>query len=200
MICNRLRKAASDVAELQWFGTEVQSQLTGMGQNAARAAADRLVELVKANISTQGPPRSLPGEFPHRDEGTLEASITAVPNADGTGYSVGSDDPVALWLELGTVAMSPRPFLTRTALESGGELGAAAVAGAQGGAGGISDADIAAASARLSAAGGTRKGGYARAGGGRGGGGKRKKSVEIRQLEKELKKANKLRPQPPGKG
>jgi hypothetical protein len=86
------------VAELQWFGVEVASQLTGMEQNAARAAADRLVELVKANISTQGPPRSLPGAFPHREEGTLEASITAVPNADGTGYSVGSDLEYAPYL------------------------------------------------------------------------------------------------------
>lgn len=67
-------------------------------------------------ISIGGPPRSLPGEYPHADTGKLRQSINWSLGRDGSKFvlSIGSKLIYSGFLEWGTVKMEPRPFVERT--------------------------------------------------------------------------------------
>lgn len=104
------------------------------------AAAVHLVNRIKENISipsrtvtykqthggktkkvlgARGSNRSKPGEFPHKDYGTLRASITCDVQEQGDKVvaRIGSPLKYSLYLELGTRKMAARPFLRRTLKE-----------------------------------------------------------------------------------
>lgn len=61
-------------------------------------------------ISIWGPPRSLPGEPPHRDTGALWKSFY-VDEPEKGAADIGSDSPYVLYLEFGTDKMEPRPHM-----------------------------------------------------------------------------------------
>ncbi len=83
----------------------------GIGE-AANILKDELKEL----ISIQGPPRSKPGESPHKDTGDLYASIEVIGPAvqeDTVIASVGTQLPQGLWMEYGTGASASDPKKTK---------------------------------------------------------------------------------------
>jgi phage gpG-like protein len=74
------------------------------------SAAQQLESAVKQSLSrTPGDDHSTPW----LRTGTLRDSIAH--SADETGAAIGSDDPVAVYQELGTRTVPPRPFLAPSA-------------------------------------------------------------------------------------
>ena len=81
-----------------------------LGRNALGQAADALAGAVRQALSHP------PGEdhaAPWLRTGKLRASITC--EATDTAAVIGSSDPVAVYQELGTSAIPPRPFLAGVA-------------------------------------------------------------------------------------
>ncbi len=80
------------------------------------AKAGRMLEgKLRELIGIQGPPRSSPGEPPHRDTGGLQASIETigpVEQGDLIVAATGTAVPHGLFLELGTSRMAARPWLS----------------------------------------------------------------------------------------
>lgn len=70
-------------------------------------------------LGARGSSRSRPGEFPHKDYGTLRQSITwqIDETANGITARVGTPVSYARDLEFGTRKMAARPFLRRTLKE-----------------------------------------------------------------------------------
>ncbi|MGE3314006.1 MAG: hypothetical protein AB7O26_02740 [Planctomycetaceae bacterium] len=88
-------------------------------------AAARFAQQVVENISrpVQEGSRSTAGDYPCRDSGALAGSIAVIAPEQLT-RQVLTDAEQGLLLELGTPAMAPRPYLTRTLDEISIELGA----------------------------------------------------------------------------
>lgn len=72
----------------------------------------------KKVLGPRGSNRSRPGEFPHKDYGTLRTSIAVDVNREALVGRVGSNLPYARYLEFGTSRMAARPFIRRTLAES----------------------------------------------------------------------------------
>lgn len=72
---------------------------------------------IKKKLGKRGSSRSKPGDFPHKDYGTLRASVAHMMIADQPKGLVGSSLSYALFLERGTTKMSARPWLRRTLAE-----------------------------------------------------------------------------------
>lgn len=70
-------------------------------------------------LGPRGSDRSKPGEFPHRDYGTLRQSITWDIRDDGDVVVARVGTPVGYsrFLEFGCAKMAARPFLRRTLKE-----------------------------------------------------------------------------------
>jgi phage gpG-like protein len=62
---------------------------------------------------------SLPGQYPKKLSGQLLKSITYKVNSDEMALVVGSALPYAMYLQVGTRKMSPRPWLTKIWREEG---------------------------------------------------------------------------------
>jgi HK97 gp10 family phage protein len=93
-------------------------------------AAIYLKGKVKENLNTTGGPYldsegpagrhyrneevSAPGDFPHKMLGNLQRSIAHAMSADRKTAYVGSNLDYALFLEVGTIKMAPRPFFRPT--------------------------------------------------------------------------------------
>lgn len=84
------------------------------------AAAELYRAEIQANIGIQGPPRSVPGEYPHRDTGDLQESIFDDLDPDSLTARVGSTMPYAPTLE----EHMNREFLVRTLVEHADAIGA----------------------------------------------------------------------------
>lgn len=87
------------------------------GREALSQAAERLAEGVKAVLS------HFPGEdhaAPWLRTGTLRESVTC--QATDNMAVIGSSNPVAVYQELGTSSIPPRPFLAPVAAEEAGEI------------------------------------------------------------------------------
>jgi len=118
---------------LEWHGEEVKERLNEAAAAGLNAAATALRGHMSFNLSIQGPPRSLPGQFPHMDTGTLRrslktekataSSLYAAAGVDATAYNEGTlVDDYALYLEFGTMRMAPRPWILRTLDENRTEI------------------------------------------------------------------------------
>jgi hypothetical protein len=83
------------------------------------AGAELLRTEVQANIGIQGPPRSVPGEFPHRDSGDLQESIFDDMDPDSLTARVGSTMPYAPTLE----DHMDRAYFVPTLIEHADEIG-----------------------------------------------------------------------------
>jgi len=78
---------------------------------ALRQVAREMEAKIKQAIGTQGPPRSTPGNAPHKDTGFLHDKVMVVATAHGITVRV---PQYGIWLEGGTSKMDPRPFIRST--------------------------------------------------------------------------------------
>ena len=111
----------------EWHGDEfftgIRQRITSGVEQAALTLKTAMQEL----ISVQGPPRSSPGEAPHKDTGDLYASIQAigpVVQGDLVVASVGTDLRYGILLEYGTSRMAARPWLSRALRQTQTQLAA----------------------------------------------------------------------------
>lgn len=116
--------------ELRWYGPSVARQVRDEMKARLALAAEELRAQVVENISTDAPPHSLPGEFPHQISGELADSIRVETDKRSLTVRVVADADYALALELGTANMSPRPFMRRTMLQMRSRLRAIILGGA----------------------------------------------------------------------
>jgi hypothetical protein len=102
--------------------------LDAVAQAALAAQAEAIATATRDALDD---PPSTRHEYPALRTGTLHDSI--VTEADAAGAVVASIDPVALYQELGTVTLPPRPFLAPVAAacsETAADAIGAAIAGA----------------------------------------------------------------------
>lgn len=88
------------------------------------AGAELLRASIQYNIGIQGPPRSSPGEFPHRETGELQESFFDELDADGLVARVGSDSDHVLAMEFGSGNVAARPHIIPTLIEHADEIAA----------------------------------------------------------------------------
>ena len=60
---------------VRWYGPAYARMIRGVMRSRLLNAGHFAVRQIKQNIGTQGPPRSKPGEYPHRDTGELQKSV-----------------------------------------------------------------------------------------------------------------------------
>lgn len=72
---------------------------------------------VKKTLGDRGSSRSKPGEFPHKDFGTLRSRIAQDHPSDSLVTRVGTNLAYGKYLEFGTAKMRSRPWLRRTLAE-----------------------------------------------------------------------------------
>lgn len=92
------------------FFASVRERIT---RNVGKAATE-LREDYRTLIGIQGPPRSKPGEPPHRDTGDLQASLEVngpAEQGDMIVASIGTRLAYGAYLEFGTSKMAARPWL-----------------------------------------------------------------------------------------
>jgi hypothetical protein len=105
-------------AAVRWNQVGYTRDLRLILQDRLYAVGREVVAVVRENIAQVSPPRSQPGDFPHREFGELSASIDFRVNRNRLRVEVFSDSPYALPLELGTRNMAARPFLRRSLVEA----------------------------------------------------------------------------------
>lgn len=115
------------MGRMTWNGDAFLDAMESRYSARLDSAAQLLQQRMQARIATQGPPRSKPGESPHRDSGDLQASVTV--QSSGMVRRIGSPLAYAVYLELGTSKMEARPWLVPTLIESGPEAAAVVAEG-----------------------------------------------------------------------
>lgn len=101
------------------FFTQVRDRVTG----GIGTAAEEIRDGLKMLIGIQGPPRSRPGEAPHRDSGDLQASITTdgpYTSGDMVYAGIGTALQYGYDLEMG-IGVGVRPWLS-TGLIGAGDI------------------------------------------------------------------------------
>lgn len=94
-------------SRLKWRGEQVKQSVRRLIASRLEDAAEYAAAQVRQNIGVQGPPASLPGEYPRRASGELQAGIRAVATSDVRAMVVADADH-APYVE------AMRPFLART--------------------------------------------------------------------------------------
>ncbi len=94
-----------------------QIDLAPAQQTALGAEAERLVQAVRTELSR---PPGADHAVPWLRTGALRDSIDSV--VQPAEAEIGSSDPVAVFQELGTRAIPPRPFLAPVAAAEGGNV------------------------------------------------------------------------------
>lgn len=117
-----------------WHGPEVEARARAEAAKKVAGAAfvvmgraKRLASVAGTSTDskgkrTYGSSRSSPGQPPYKQRGTLWQSITVAVDPASISAKVGSPLMYALYLELGTSKMAPRPFLRRALRESLGDV------------------------------------------------------------------------------
>lgn len=98
-------------AKINWHGPRVTREIRAGMRERLLAAGEALAEKVQENIDVQGPPASLPDEFPHKETGELQDSIHVRLDARSLSVDVVADAEHAPFVE------EIRPFLRRTMRE-----------------------------------------------------------------------------------
>jgi hypothetical protein len=96
------------------FKAAIYAHLAGNLEDAAAFYRDE----VKATIGIQGPPRSVPGQPPHRDTGDLQKSIDDHVDAANLVAHIGSDVSYAPILEV----LMDRAFFVPTLIQHSDEI------------------------------------------------------------------------------
>lgn len=107
---------------LKWYGPQCRQAVHARLAKNLDEAAEYTEESLAALISVQGPPRSTPGNPPHMDTTELWQSIDHVTDTNALVATVGTDKEYAVYLEMGTSKMAPRPWFLRTLLFIQGAL------------------------------------------------------------------------------
>jgi hypothetical protein len=103
--------------EFTWTGDDFFGGVHSRIAANVGVAGTMLQGAMKANIETQGPPRSSPGESPHKDSGDLYASVEAngpVEQGDVIYSAVGSQLYYGIILEL----QMNRPWMVKALREN----------------------------------------------------------------------------------
>jgi hypothetical protein len=102
------RGSSKGGSDLRWNG---QAYLASIKRHLIRKldkVGEAVVARVKENISTAGPAPSSPGEYPHRQTGDLQASITHSIDMSTMSVGIKAEAEHAKYVE------AARPFLRRT--------------------------------------------------------------------------------------
>lgn len=113
------------MGRMNWNGDAFMEAMEARYSARVEAGANLLAQRMRERIGIQGPPRSLPGESPHRDTGNLQANVEINgPEIQGSKIiaSVGTSLAYGLYLELGTEKMQQRAWMLPTLLENGPEV------------------------------------------------------------------------------
>lgn len=117
---------------MEWYGDEFLKETDAAFANGLASAGEFAVSQIRQSISVSShglsvektatghfsrvhyaANRSLPGQPPHVDTGALISSMTYEIDPENLQVLIGSPLEYALYLELGTRIMAPRPFLRR---------------------------------------------------------------------------------------
>ena len=117
---------------IKWYGPSLtKSMRKGMADNTERAAK-YYRDQIRVSISVQGPPRSDPYQYPHREFGDLINSFSWEMDRRNLNARVGSGllmnnaghmVPRARYLEFGTTTMRMRPHIRLTLNDRMHEIG-----------------------------------------------------------------------------
>lgn len=121
--------------EFEWRGEAFKEQIKEAVAVGITDGAVQVAKAMKRNIGFQGPPRSLPGNFPHMDTTSLNRSISvdvatakSLIAAAGVAKEARNSetgalvDDYALKLEFGGTGQQPRPWAARTLDEEARKL------------------------------------------------------------------------------
>lgn len=96
---------------LQWHGETVIEQIAEEVHRCSVQLFRELFDRIVVRISVAGPPPSAPGDPPRIDSESLIAGFV-LEYTKGTGkYMISNPHEYAIYLEMGTYKMSPRPYL-----------------------------------------------------------------------------------------
>lgn len=98
--------------EIEWRGEHCARGMLEAATDGVNAGGEMLAQKIRDNISTQGPPASTPGAFPHMASGDLQQSVRAIVDRRRRRCHVVATAPHAAAVE------NARPFIRRTYLES----------------------------------------------------------------------------------
>ena len=109
---------------IHWHDKQVQAAALETMRKRLPVVGEYLASTIRENVSesTRASGPSLPGQFPHADEGNFRKSVGWEMVGSGDAVRVGSASRVGYFLEVGTRKMAPRPWLRRTFLEERGRL------------------------------------------------------------------------------
>ncbi len=112
---------------LEWNGEAVKETVAKAAASGLNAAADVLLTTIKTKVGFQGPPRSRPFQYPHKDTNAFYDSLstdkaTPLELVSAAGvlanvYNAVTTDLVedyAICLEYGTAKMAPRYWAMRS--------------------------------------------------------------------------------------
>lgn len=95
---------------MTWYGGQVtrslERELGKRVQQTARMLANKVID----NISTEGPPASSPGDYPHKASGSLVSSVDVI-------YTSSTSASVVVSAEHAKFVEKARPFFLRTQKE-----------------------------------------------------------------------------------
>jgi len=102
---------------VNWKGEAFMQRMEAQYDARLGRAAEIVAAKQREFINTPYPPASSPGESPHKRTGNLQAKV-AVTKPAPLVRRIGSSAFYALFLELGTRKMAPRPFLLKSLMET----------------------------------------------------------------------------------
>lgn len=103
---------------IAWNGDKLVKETERGAAEGVFEAATLVKEQMQINVGIVGPPRSLPGEFPHIDTKELWESIKIRGSRKKLEARVVVEAPYALALEFGHGSVAPRPFILRSMEQS----------------------------------------------------------------------------------
>lgn len=109
------------MGQLTWNGDAYLAYVAEVFDDRLGSAAEVVATAMRNNLSTDYPPASSPGEFPHRRSGNLQAEVH-VEKPGPLVRRIGSSAKHAAYLELGTRKMAARPWAIKSLMETSQEV------------------------------------------------------------------------------
>lgn len=102
---------------IRWHGKRLEREVRKMMADRLDAIGEMMIERMRENINTPGPPHSTPGDFPHQITGDLSEKLVYKVDRRSLSVKISCLSDHFLAIELGTEDMAARPFMRRTMLE-----------------------------------------------------------------------------------